>query len=69
MRRFRARPAAWRLEVFGFAVLHSIDQAYEFSAAYTRCGGTVDPDPKAQRFWAVSDILGFLPTRDRFFAH
>jgi hypothetical protein len=38
----------WRL--FGFAVLHSIDQAYEFSAAYTRCGGTVDPDPKAQRF-------------------
>jgi len=44
-----------------FAMLHSIDQAYEFSAAYARHGGTVDPDPEAQRFWAVSDILGFLP--------
>jgi aminoglycoside phosphotransferase (APT) family kinase protein len=44
-----------------FAVLHSIDQAYEFSAAYTRHGGRVDPEPEAQRFWAVSDILGFLP--------
>jgi hypothetical protein len=44
-----------------FAVLQSIDQACEFSAAYARHGGTVDPDPEAQRFWAVSDILGFLP--------
>lgn len=44
-----------------FAVLHSIDQAYEFSAAYARHGGTVDSDPEARRFWAVSDILGFLP--------
>ncbi len=44
-----------------FAVLHSIDQAYEFSAAYLDTAGTVDPDPEAQRFWAVSDILGFLP--------
>ena len=44
-----------------FAVLHSVDQACEFSAAYAGHGGTVDPDPEAQRFWAVSDILGFLP--------
>ena len=44
-----------------FAMLHNIDQAYEFSAAYSRHGGTVDPNPEAQRFWAVSDILGFLP--------
>jgi aminoglycoside phosphotransferase (APT) family kinase protein len=44
-----------------FAVLHSVDQAYEFSAAYASHGGMVDPDPEAQRFWAVSDILGFLP--------
>jgi aminoglycoside phosphotransferase (APT) family kinase protein len=43
------------------AVLHSLDQAYEFSAAYVRHGGTIDPNPGAQRFWAVSDILGFLP--------
>jgi aminoglycoside phosphotransferase (APT) family kinase protein len=43
------------------AVLHSLDQAYEFSSAYARHGGTVDPDPEARRFWAVSDILGFLP--------
>jgi hypothetical protein len=42
-------------------VLHSVDQAYEFSAAYASHGGMVDPDPEAQRFWAVSDILGFLP--------
>jgi Ser/Thr protein kinase RdoA (MazF antagonist) len=44
-----------------FAVLHSVDQADEFSAAYAGHGGTVDPDPEAERFWAVSDILGFLP--------
>ena len=59
MRRFSCSAsilAAGRL--FGFAVLHSIDEAYEFSAAYTRYGGTVGPNPEAQRFWAVSDILG-----------
>jgi hypothetical protein len=29
--------------------------------AYLRQGGRLDPDQDAARFWAVGDILGFLP--------
>jgi aminoglycoside phosphotransferase (APT) family kinase protein len=44
-----------------FAMLHSTADAELFRAAYLRQGGRLDPDPLAARFWAVSDILGFLP--------
>jgi aminoglycoside phosphotransferase (APT) family kinase protein len=44
-----------------FAMLHDLDSAGAFAAAYRRHGGVVDEDPEAFRFWSVSDILGFLP--------
>jgi len=44
-----------------FAMLHTIADAETFRAAYLQQGGRLDPDPDAGRFWAVSDILGFLP--------
>lgn len=44
-----------------FAMLQDVAAADAFSAAYARHGGRVDPDPEASRYWAVSDILGFLP--------
>jgi aminoglycoside phosphotransferase (APT) family kinase protein len=44
-----------------FAMLHDLDSAHAFAAAYRRHGGVVDEDPDASRFWWVSDILGFLP--------
>lgn len=44
-----------------FAMLHSIAGAESFRAAYVQHGGRLDPDPQAARFWAISDILGFLP--------
>ena len=44
-----------------FAMLHTTADAATFRAAYVDEGGLLDPDPDAARFWAVSDILGFLP--------
>ena len=42
-------------------MLHTVADAETFRAASVRQGGRLDPDPGAARFWAVSDILGFLP--------
>jgi hypothetical protein len=42
-------------------MLHDFDSADAFSAAYRWHGGIVDHDHDAEVFWAVSDILGFLP--------
>ncbi len=47
--------------VTNFAMLQDLDSAYAFAAAYRRLGGVTDADPEAARFWALSDILGFLP--------
>ena len=47
-----------------FAMLHDFASARAFLAAYRRHGGRLDSDPEAARFWAVSDILGFLPDPD-----
>jgi aminoglycoside phosphotransferase (APT) family kinase protein len=44
-----------------FAMLHTAADAEAFRAAYAHQGGRLDCDPEATRFWAVSDILGFLP--------
>ncbi len=44
-----------------FAMLHSLEAAEAFRSAYLDQGGRLDPDPAAARFWAVADILGFLP--------
>jgi aminoglycoside phosphotransferase (APT) family kinase protein len=44
-----------------FAMLHTTADADDFRAAYLRLGGRLDPDPDAARFWAISDIFGFLP--------
>lgn len=44
-----------------FAMLHTTADAAAFRTAYLQQGGRLDPDPDAARFWAVSDILGFLP--------
>lgn len=44
-----------------FAMLHTTAAAETFRAAYLEQGGRLDPDPHAARFWAISDILGFLP--------
>jgi aminoglycoside phosphotransferase (APT) family kinase protein len=44
-----------------FAMLHTTADAAAFRASYVAQGGRLDPDPNAARFWAVSDILGFLP--------
>jgi hypothetical protein len=42
-------------------MLHDFDSADAFSDAYRWHGGTLDDDHDAQVFWAISDILGFLP--------
>ncbi len=47
--------------VTNFALLLDLRHAAGFVAAYQHHGGRIDPDPEARRFWAVSDILGFLP--------
>ena len=47
--------------ITNFAMLHDLQSADAFSAAYRRRGGVVETDPEAARFWHVSDILGFLP--------
>jgi aminoglycoside phosphotransferase (APT) family kinase protein len=44
-----------------FAMLHDFDSADAFSVAYRWHGGILDDDRDAEVFWAVSDILGFLP--------
>ncbi len=44
-----------------FAMLHDLDSARAFVRAYRRNGGSVAGEPEAQRFWAIADILGFLP--------
>ena len=44
-----------------FAMLHDFDSADAFSDAYRWHGGVLDDDHDAQVFWAISDILGFLP--------
>lgn len=44
-----------------FAILHDFDSAVAFSDAYRWHGGALDDDQEAELFWAVSDILGFLP--------
>lgn len=44
-----------------FAMLHSVDDAVAFAAAYERRGGRLDPDPEARRYWTCLDVLGFLP--------
>jgi aminoglycoside phosphotransferase (APT) family kinase protein len=44
-----------------FAILHDLDSAVAFSNAYRRHGGVLDDDHDAELFWAVSDVLGFLP--------
>ena len=44
-----------------FAMLHSVEEAVAFAAAYERRGGRLDPDPEARRYWTCLDVLGFLP--------
>ena len=44
-----------------FAMLHTVDDALAFAAAYERRGGRLDPDPEARRYWTGLDVLGFLP--------
>jgi aminoglycoside phosphotransferase (APT) family kinase protein len=44
-----------------FAMLHDFDSADAFSYCYRWHGGMLDDDHDAEVFWAVSDILGFLP--------
>jgi len=44
-----------------FAMLHTTADAESFRTAYVECGGRLDPDPDAGRFWVIADILGFLP--------
>ncbi|MCW2810829.1 MAG: aminoglycoside phosphotransferase family protein [Friedmanniella sp.] len=44
-----------------FALLLDPRHTEVFLAAYRGHGGVLDPDLEARRFWAVSDILGFLP--------
>jgi len=44
-----------------FAMLHDFAGARAFLAAYRSQGGQLEGEPEAARFWAVSDILGFLP--------
>ena len=47
-----------------FALLHTTEHAADFRRAYLDLGGRLDPDPTAQRYWQVGDILGFLPDPD-----
>jgi aminoglycoside phosphotransferase (APT) family kinase protein len=44
-----------------FAMLHDFESADAFSYCYRWHGGILDHDHDAEVFWAVSDILGFLP--------
>ena len=44
-----------------FAMLHDLDGAAAFRAAYVRLGGALEPDPGAAAFWQLADIIGFLP--------
>ncbi len=44
-----------------FAMLHKTADVEIFRAAYVRRGGHLDADPRAARFWPVSDIISFLP--------
>ena len=44
-----------------FAMLHDFESADAFSYCYRWHGGMLDDDHDAEVFWAVSDILGFLP--------
>ena len=44
-----------------FVMLHDVDSAVAFANAYRWHGGMLDDDQDAELFWAVSDILGFLP--------
>jgi aminoglycoside phosphotransferase (APT) family kinase protein len=44
-----------------FAMLHDFASADAFSYCYRWHGGVLDDDRDAEAFWAVSDILGFLP--------
>jgi Phosphotransferase enzyme family len=44
-----------------FAMLHDFDSADAFAYCYRWHGGKLDDDHDAEVFWAVSDILGFLP--------
>jgi hypothetical protein len=44
-----------------FAMPHDFDSADAFSDAYRWHSGILDDDQDAQVFWAISDIVGFLP--------
>ena len=44
-----------------FAMLHDVEDALAFRAAYEAHGGRLDPDPDAWRYWVCLDALGFLP--------
>ena len=44
-----------------FAMLHTLADAEEFTRAYLRHGGRLDPDPEARRWWTCFDLLSFLP--------
>lgn len=44
-----------------FALLHDRASAAAFRRAYERAGGRLEPDREVARFWAVGDLVGFLP--------
>lgn len=44
-----------------FALLHNAESATAFREAYLAAGGRLDSDPAARLYWAVLDILSFLP--------
>lgn len=44
-----------------FALLHNPQSAAAFRTAYLAAGGRLDPDRRARVYWAVLDILSFLP--------
>ncbi|WP_168207584.1 phosphotransferase family protein [Microlunatus elymi] len=44
-----------------FAMLHTLADADAFRTSYQALGGVLDRDLDGNRFWIVSDILGFLP--------
>lgn len=44
-----------------FAMLHTVDDALAFRAAYEGHGGRLDPDPDARRYWVCLDAIAFLP--------
>lgn len=43
------------------AMMHDPADAARVRTAYLRAGGRLDPDADAARFWAITDIVGFLP--------